>query len=138
MTTNPPKRSKEAKVSIRQVERLSWSLLAAMTIAGRLCFDDVVALSIFVGGTIVNISFWLLKRDLVKVLRGPLTGAKAHFLLKYYARLSVLAVILYFLLKHVPLDLFALLVGLSTTMLSIVITVVAKAKKILGNAKEAS
>lgn len=131
-TTSPPPSSNEVEVSIRRVEILSWTLLLAMTIAGWFIFDPEVGWSLLVGGALVNISFWLLKRDLVRLLTGSLIGAKARFLLKYYARLTVLAVVFFLLIKNVPLNVLALLVGLSTVMVSIVCTMLLEAKKFIG------
>ncbi|HIJ79244.1 MAG: ATP synthase subunit I [Desulfobulbaceae bacterium] len=127
-----PAKNETVEVSVQKVEILSWSLMLAMTFAGWLIFSAAIGQALFVGGFLVNVSFWLLKRDLVKLLAGELIGVKARFLLKYYARLSVLAVIFFILIKYVPLNIPALLVGLSTVMVSIVFTMVLEAKKFIG------
>jgi len=135
MTASP--KANEGGVSVRHTEIISWSMLAAMTIAGGMAFSGLVAWSLFVGGLIANISFWLLKRDVVKFLSGPLTGVKARFLIKYYLRLTVLGLLLFWLVKNVPLHLGGLLVGLSCVAVSVVIAVLVEAKKIFLGIKEA-
>ena len=127
-----PAKNDVVEVSIRKVEIVNWLLLVAMTVAGWLTFSVAIGQSLFIGGVLVNVSFWLLKRDLIKLMAGELIGVKARFLLKYYARLSVLAVIFFLLIKYVPLNIPALLVGLSTVMVSIVCTMVLEAKKFIG------
>jgi hypothetical protein len=127
-----PAKSDVVEVSVRKVEIVNWLLLAAMSVAGWLTFSAAIGQSLFIGGFLVNVSFWLLKRDLIKLMAGELIGVKARFLLKYYARLSVLAVIFFLLIKYVPLNIPALLVGLSTVMVSIVCTMVLEAKKFIG------
>ena len=124
--------SEAVEVSVYKVEIVTWLLLVAMTVAGWLFFSAVIGQSLFIGGLLVNVSFWLLKRDLIKLMAGELVGVKARFLLKYYARLSVLAVIFFLLIKYVPLNIPALLVGLSTVMVSIVCTMLVEAKKFIG------
>ena len=124
-------------LSLKKVQTLNWLLLAAMSIAGLLFFSGFVAKSIFIGGLIVTLSFRFLERDLSKLLTGPLTAVKGRFFIKYYARFSVVAVILFFLIRYRAVDTTAMLVGLSTVLVSIIVTTAGEAKKILST-KEAS
>lgn len=118
--------------------RLNWLLLVAMTAAGGLFFSPHFAKGLFIGGLIANISFILLKKDITRVLSGPLNSAKGRFLLKYYIRLTVLAIILFFLVKYRSVNFVGLLVGLSTVVISIGIMVAEAARKVALTAKEAS
>jgi len=118
--------------------RLNWLLLLVMTAAGGLFISPYFAKGLFVGGLIANISFILLKKDITRVLAGPLNAAKGRFLIKYYIRLTVLALILFFLVKYKSIHLVGLLVGLSTVVISIGIMVAGAAKKVALTAKEAS
>jgi hypothetical protein len=118
--------------------RMNWLLLAAMTAAGGLFVSPYFAKGLFMGGLIANISFILLKKDITRVLSGPLNAAKGRFLIKYYIRLTVLALILFFLVKYRAVHLVGLVVGLSTVVISIGITVAGAARKVALTAKEAS
>ena len=118
--------------------RLNWLLLLVMTAAGGLIVSPYFTKGLFVGGLIANISFILLKKDITLVLAGPLNAAKGRFLIKYYARLTVLALILFFLVRYKSIHLVGLLVGLSTVVISIGIMVAGAAKKVALTAKEAS
>jgi hypothetical protein len=118
--------------------RLNWSLLIVMTAASGLFVSPAFAMGLFIGGLIANISFILLKKDITRVLAGPLNAAKGRFLIKYYIRLTVLALILFFLVRYTSIHLVGLLVGLSTVVLSIGIMVAGAAKKVALTAKEAS
>ena len=124
-------------ISLKKVQTLNWLLLIAMSIAGLLFFSSHIAKSIFIGGLIVTVSFRFLQRDLTKLLTGPLTAVKGRFFIKYYARFSVVAVILFLLIRNRAVDTTAMLVGLSTVLVSIIITTAGEAKKILST-KEAS
>ena len=118
--------------------RMNWLLLLGMTAAGGLFLSPSFAIGLFIGGLIANISFILLKKDITRVLAGPLNAAKGRFLIKYYIRLTVLALILFFLVRYTSIHLVGLLVGLSTVVLSIGIMVAGAAKKVALTAKEAS
>jgi hypothetical protein len=124
--------------SLDKMGRLNWLLLVAMTAAGGLLVSPYFAKGLFIGGLIANISFILLKKDITRVLSGPLNAAKGRFLIKYYIRLSVLALILFFLVRYRSIHLVGLLVGLSTVVISIGIMVAGAARKVALTAKEAS
>ncbi len=110
--------------------KLNWLMLLAMTAAGWLFFSPHFAKGLFIGGLIVNVSFSLLRKDLTKALSGPLQSAKVLLLFKYSIRLTVLALILFFLIRYRSVHIIGLLVGLSTVVISIGITVAEAAKKV--------
>jgi hypothetical protein len=124
--------------SLQKMGRLNWLLLLVMTAASVLFISPYFAKGLFVGGLIANISFILLKKDITRVLSGPLNAAKGRFLIKYYIRFTVLALILFFLVRYRSIHLVGLLVGLSTVVISIGIMVAGAAKKVALTAKEAS
>jgi len=128
----------EDGLSLKKVETINWLLLVTMSVAGLLFFSGHVAKSIFIGGLIVTLSFRFLQRDLSKLLTGPLTAVKGRFFIKYYARFSIVAVILFLLIHNQVVNTTAMLVGLSTVLVSIIITTVGEAKKIYLSTKEAS
>ncbi|MGW8288516.1 MAG: ATP synthase subunit I [Desulfobulbales bacterium] len=118
--------------------RLNWLLLIVMTAASTLFISPYFAKGLFIGGLLANISFFLLKKDITKALTGPLNAAKGLVLVKYYIRLTVMGVILFFLVKYKSIHFIGLLVGLSTVVLSIGIMVAIAARKVALTAKEAS
>ncbi len=128
----------DAEFSLSRIQAYTWILLAAMTAAGWLTFSLHIALSILIGGIVANLSFALLKKDLTALLGGPLKVVKIRFFIKYYARFTLLAVILYVLIKHQDVHTMGLLAGLSTVVLSVMIAVASEAKRIFFKAKEAS
>jgi len=124
--------------SLKKMGRLNWLLLAGMIAAGGFFVSPYFAKGLFIGGLIANISFLLLKKDITRVLAGPLNAAKGRFLIKYYIRLTVMALILFFLVRYKSIHLVGLLIGLSTVVISIGIMVAEAAGKVALNAKEAS
>ncbi len=123
---------------LKKVQVRCWLLLAAMSSAGLLFFSGQAAKSIFIGGFIVTVSFRFLKRDLTGLLQGPLTAVKGRFFIKYYARFALMALVLFFLVRYRMVDTTAMLVGLSTVLMSIIATTASEAKKIYFSVKEAS
>ena len=123
---------------LNRMGRLNWLLLVAMTAAGGFFVSPYFAKGLFIGGLIANISFILLKKDITRVLSGPLDAAKGRFLLKYYIRLLLLALILFFLVRYRSVHFVGLLVGLSTVVISIGIMVAGAARKVALTVKEAS
>ena len=123
---------------LHRMGRLNWLLLLVMTAGGGLFISPYFAKGLFIGGLIANISFILLKKDITRALSGPLNAAKGRFLIKYYIRFTILALILFFLVKYKSIHLVGLLVGLSTVVISIGIMVAGAAKKVALTAKEAS
>lgn len=125
-----PERGAEQEIfPVGRVERLNWLLLGAMGMAAFLFSTPFFAKGVLAGGLLANISFIVLKRDLTGIMAGPLNLAKVRFFMKYYARLTVLALILFVLVRYEVVGVFGLLVGLSTVVLSILCTAAAVATK---------
>jgi hypothetical protein len=122
---------------LRQVQLFSWLVLGIMLVFGRLFFEPLLVRSLFAGGVVANLSFWLLKRDLTGLLRGELAAVKPRFFIKYYARLAVITVMLFLVIKYNAVQVIGLLVGLSTVFISIALVAIDNLRKEL-NSKEAS
>jgi len=124
-----------AALSPGRVLLFAWLWVAVLTGLAWFWFSGLHARSVFIGGLIANLSFLLLKRDLLKLMAGPLAAVKPLFFIRYYLRLSVVAVALFLLVKlrlvHIP----ALLTGLSTVLLGIGIAVVTAARKFYSSEK---
>jgi len=120
---------------IRRVEKLNWIVAAMLGAIAGLTLPFLVAKSVFIGGVLANISYLLLKRDLKKFLQGKLIRsgraeeAKRRFYLKYYIRLSALALIIYWLISRHIVHPLGLLVGMSAIVLSIGITMLSVVKR---------
>ena len=111
--------------------------MGAMTAVSWAISTPYFAKGVLVGGLLANVSFMFLKNDLIRILAGPLHSAKARFLIKYYARFSLLALILFFLVRYHLVHVVGLILGLSTVVLSIGITTIGLVKRFFFIAKEA-
>lgn len=118
------------EVSLSKVMVWSWLLLGLLTGLAWLGYSGFHARSVFIGGAIANLSFLFLKRDLLKLLAGPLEAVKPLFFMRYYLRLFVVVGVLFLLVRYRLVHTFALLVGLSTVLLGIGLAVMVAAKGI--------
>jgi len=107
--------------SLAGLQGIIWLLALVLPLAAGLAFSWTVAWAVFVGAVLANLSFILLKNDLSKIMQGPVGAVKVRFFIKYYVRLSALALVLYVLVRYGRIHVLGLLVGLSTVVLGIVI-----------------
>ncbi len=127
----------QPEISLTKVLTVNWLLIVTVPLAAGLTFSWSIAWAILVGALIATVSFILLKNDMTKVMNGPIHAIKLQFFIKYYLRLTALAVVLYILVRHGHINVFGLLVGLSTVVLGIVIVAVSQVKNIYLSGKEA-
>ena len=118
------------EVSLRKVIIWSWLLLGGLTGLAWLGYSGFHARSVFIGGAMANLSFLFLKRDLLRLLAGPLEAVKPLFFMRYYLRLFVVVGVLFLLVRYRLVHPLALLVGLSTVLLGIGLAVMVAAKSI--------
>jgi hypothetical protein len=118
------------EVSLGKVIVFNWVLLGLLTGAAWLGYSGFHALSVLFGGAVANVSFLFLKRDLVRLLGGPLEAVKPLFFMRYYLRLSAVVGVLFLLIKFQLVHTLSLLVGLSTVLLGIGLAVMVAAKTI--------
>ena len=99
-----------------------------------------MARSVFAGGILAGGSFFLLKKDIEQMIgrvsragqafKAVKTAEKVRFLLKFYARIIVLGLLLFVLVTKVNINMIGLAVGLSTIMLSVIIVFLSKGRTI--------
>ena len=118
------------EVSLAKVMVCNWMLLGVLTGLAWLGYSGLHARSVFIGGAIANLSFLFLKRDLLRLLAGPLEAVKPLFFMRYYLRLFVVVGVLFLLVRYRLVHPFALLIGLSTVLLGIGLAVMVAARSI--------
>ncbi len=111
-------------------------LSCILIVVGFFFKGTVFSLSIFAGSVVACGSFYLLKRDLERIIERVASNEQAQnlekikFFLKFYGRLSVIALLLFVLVAKAELDIIGLMVGLSSMMISVIFVVLVKAKSI--------
>ncbi|MCL2789758.1 MAG: ATP synthase subunit I [Desulfobulbus sp.] len=114
---------------VRSVTVCGVLLVAALAAGGYFLQGRVFAQSLLIGGLLVNGSFWLMQKDTRRLLRrageiGEGVGIgieKTRFLLRSFARLVVVGLLLFVLASRMPIDVIGLIVGFATVMVSVVI-----------------
>lgn len=116
---------------VRQVLVCSMLLLGTLVAVCWYLQNWSFARSILIGGLLVNGSFWLLKKDAQRLMQ-RLSGAdervaagidfeKTRFILRSFARLVVLGLLLFVLASQVTINVIGLTLGFATVMFSVVI-----------------
>jgi hypothetical protein len=122
---------------LKKIQLMTWLLTVTMGTAAWLCASESIGKAVFAGGIIAAISFGWLKRDLSRLFQGPLVMLKGRFFLKYYARLSLLAALLFWLISYRQIHTLGILAGLSVVLLSIAVIAIGEAKRLYFPVKEA-
>jgi len=133
-----PKR--EHKI-LRSIQYVSLALTVLFAIGGYVLRSQVFALSVLFGSVLVNGSFWILKRDAEQVLNRVAASSaevsravqrmeRIRFIVKFYAKLIVLGLLLYAASTRMQLDMIGVALGLSTVMLSVIGIVLGGGRKL--------
>jgi len=106
----------------KRLEITNWILLVVLT-AGSLLFQSTrLTLGIFSGGLISIVNFYWLYRNLLSIFSKHLERARSAMMIRYYIRLAITALVLYYLISGQLVDVIGLVVGLSIVVLNIVLT----------------
>jgi NAD(P)H-dependent flavin oxidoreductase YrpB (nitropropane dioxygenase family) len=144
MIANPANNTEkqvEAGVALlRMIQLFNLLMVAIFTAGSWYIIDWTLAQSVLIGGILASGSFFLLKRDIEQLIdrvasagdqaKGVKKMEKVRFFLKFYARLTVLGLLLYVLTTKISINMIGLVIGLSTVMLSVVIVVLARGRMI--------
>ena len=113
----------------RKIEFRNVVILGLMLIASVLFMPWRFTLGILLGGIISIVNLYWLGRDL-RVIFSNLSGkAKSAMMIRYYIRMAVTAVLLFFVITELPVDVIGLLVGLSLVVINIVFTAILEFQK---------
>jgi len=123
--------SLEDIVVLPRMQSASWSILAVMVIASTLVVSIQFAFSVLAGGVISIGSFWLSQRDVVRMAanitasptledrQAQARQGQKGYLLKFWLRLIIVGIGLFLLIKFKLVNIFGLILGLSTVVLGI-------------------
>ncbi len=113
----------------KKIELRNALILGIMLVVSLPIMPYPFTLGILVGGIISIINFQWLGRDLKNIFARLSEKAKGFLMARYYIRLGVTAVILYFVITELPVDIIGLLLGLSLVVINIVVTTVMEFQK---------
>ena len=111
----------------KKIEITNWIILTILFIPSIIFTPWKFALGILLGGFISIINFHWLGRNLQDVFKNIRGNVKGPVMVKYYIRLAITAVAIYFLITGDTVNVVGLLVGLSVVVINIIITVITTA-----------
>ncbi|MBN2439140.1 MAG: ATP synthase subunit I [Deltaproteobacteria bacterium] len=106
----------------KRIEITNWILLAVLVGGSLFLRSHRFSLGILLGGLISVINFHWLYRNLLNVFSKHLNRARAALMFRYYLRLAVTAIALYWIISRNLVDVIGLVIGLSVVVLNIMIT----------------
>ena len=114
----------------RRIEIFNWITLAIIFIPSLIFSPIKFSLGILLGGFISILNFYWMARGLRGLFKNPAGNVKGPVMVKYYIRLALTAVVLYFLIANHTVNVIGLLIGLSIVVINIlIILIIALAKK---------
>ena len=136
----PAEQQDESLVLLRMIEQFNLIIVALLTLSSWYWGSWQLAQSVLIGGVLSSSSFFLLKRNVVQIVNAlPPVGEKKQiaqqaktqgFAWKFYARLTVFALLLATLGLNASINIIGLVIGLSTVMISVVIVVLTQGKRL--------
>jgi hypothetical protein len=121
----------EDLLTLQKMQVISWFCLAVLTIGSVIIVSFEFAWAVLVGGLISLGSFWVSSTGVMRVIHSVVSSpaledrqAQARqghkgYLFKFWGRLAIIGVILLVLIKSQAVNIFGLILGLSTVVLAI-------------------
>jgi hypothetical protein len=106
----------------KRLEITNWILLAVLVAGSLFLRSTRFSLGILLGGLISIVNFHWLYRNLLSVFQKHLNRARAALMLRYYLRLAVTTIALYWIISRNLINVIGLVIGLSVVVLNIVLT----------------
>ena len=121
----------ENLLSLQKMQVISWALLAVMTVASAVIVSLWFAWSVFAGGVISICSFWVSNKDVMRMIdsitslpapedrKTQAQQGQKGYLLKFWLRIVLIGSVLLLLIKSRAVNIFGLIIGLSTVVFAI-------------------
>lgn len=105
---------------LTSIERYNILVLLVLSLGSLIFKSLAITLGVFLGGIIIVLNFWLMRRIIERGLLGQSKG-KPIFVLSYFVKFSVLAAIIFILITSQIINTLGLVVGLSTVFISVIL-----------------
>lgn len=121
----------ENVLSLQKMQVISCIVLAVMTLASAVLVSLWFAWSVFAGGLVSIASFWVSNKDVMRLIHSVTSIPSAEdrkaqaqqgqkgYLLKFWLRIVLIGIVLLFLIKSKTVNIFGLILGLSTVVIAI-------------------
>ena len=113
----------------KRLEMTNWIILAVLFIPSFIFAPSKFYLGVLLGGFISILNFYGMEIGLKSLFKNPSGNVKRPTMIKYYLRLAMTAVVLYFLIASDTVNVVGLILGLSVVVINIVVTMLATLAK---------
>ncbi len=129
------------EMSLQKMQVMSWVYLVVMVGGAWMLHSPFFAWSVFVGGIISILSFWVSHTDVMHFVetltsqpkaddaKARVKKGKAGYLIKFWLRIAIIGIVLLVLIKYKQVNIFGLILGLSTVVFTITFTAVNVARR---------
>ena len=104
----------------RRIEIFNWIFLAIVFIPSLIFSPIKFSLGVLLGGFISIVNFYWMDRSLRNAFEKSTSNIKVQVVGKYFLRLTITAIVLYFLIAYKTVNVIGLLIGLSVVIINIV------------------
>jgi hypothetical protein len=108
----------------KKIESANWIMLAILFIPALIFAPFKFSLGVLLGGFISIINYYWMERGLRGIFANTAGNVKGPVIGKYYIRLVLTAIVLYFLIANGTVNVIGLLIGLSVVVINIIITLI--------------
>jgi ATP synthase I chain len=113
----------------KKIEFANWIMLAIIFIPALVFAPFKFALGVLLGGFISILNFYWMERGLRGIFTNTAGNIKGSVMVKYYIRLVLTAIVLYFLIANGTVNVIGLLIGLSVVVINIIVTLITTMSK---------
>ncbi len=124
----------EDLLTLQKMQVISWICLIVLTLGAAVIVSFQFALAVMVGGFISIASFWFSQTEVMRMI-SSVTSLSAFsdrqsqarqgqkgYLVKFWIRLAIIGIVLLVVIKSQTVNIFGLILGLSTVVLAITFT----------------
>ena len=124
----------EGYLSLEKMQAVSWIFLAILSIGALLLFSWQFAVSVVAGGVISILSFSFANRDVIRLVDSVVSESTMEdrkavaqqgqkgYLTKFWLRIVIIGIVLFLLINSGGANVFGLIIGLSTVVLTVTYT----------------
>jgi hypothetical protein len=130
-------------MSLQKLQVLSWIYLLVLTIGSWIIFSWSFAWAVLVGGIISILSFLVSHKDVMGFIdsltptqdgesdKKIIKKRKWGYIIKFWFRILIIGIILLFLIRNGKVNVFGLILGLSTVVFTVTFTALSVARHYL-------
>jgi hypothetical protein len=127
-------------MSLHKMQVMSWVYLAVLTLGAWIFHSAFFSWSVFVGGIISILSFWVSHNDVTRFFsslastepmaeKEKVKKSRIGYIVKFWVRIVIIGIVLLVLIKYKKVNIFGLILGLSTVVFTVTITAVNVARR---------